>query len=338
MAARKKVVENPPFSGPNEERHFAHPDGRTYALQVIDCRVFESWTNKDHGGGSNQSTRDSDGDAQAFAWAKVKGLLKKGFVEGPVKTGRRMHDPNVDVVEVLLRNLTHSGTPVDDFQPLAGRPNVYLATSPFGPTWLFTSDDRRLGIMLRCVRDERSVSDTEHAAMADALVELLVTTRDAIFADATTPLRKIPLVSPIGRFSHLIVLSPVTTNLLVKWQHTISRSVYSVFPAFDCEFTGDESVTVAEGRTQGHASLSSSKWGRAPHPVLDLAYPEKASDTPKFLVYDPKEMEKRLGGSLAKLKGEEVLARNYAGVVRRFQKNQTPPDVEELRRHFGFQD
>lgn len=35
------------------------------------------------------------------------------------------------------------------------------------------------------------------------------------------------------------------------------------------------------------------------------------------LAGDPKEMERRLGGTLAKLKGDEVLARNYAGVVRR---------------------
>ena len=77
MAARKTTPKTlPPFAQPNEVRTFAHPDGRTYELQLIDCRVYQSWVHAAGDGGTNVSTRDSDEDALAFAWSKAKSLLK----------------------------------------------------------------------------------------------------------------------------------------------------------------------------------------------------------------------------------------------------------------------
>jgi hypothetical protein len=70
--------------------------------------------------------------------------------------------------------------------------------------------------------------------------------------------------------------------------------------------------------------------------AVDLAYLRKSTDAPEFLIYDPREVDKRLGGTLANLSGEEVRARNHRGEVRSFFKNQTPPDQTELRGFFGF--
>jgi hypothetical protein len=169
----------------------------------------------------------------------------------------------------------------------------------------------------------------------DATEAATVYAGDEILADATTPVRKFPLATPVGRFSHLCVLSPAVVN---HPPSVISRSMFRAFPAFDCEMRDVDTVTIAEGRTSGHGQLLSNWWNRKPHPVVDLAYLKTPSDEPKFLVYPPREMESRLGGTLEKLKVAEVRARNWRGDLRSFHKDQTPPDPAELRRFFGFDD
>src|SRR5688500_8261246 len=131
----------PPFPDPTVVRSFTHADGRTYSLQVIDCRVYESWTRaaaaRTGAGGGNVSTRDSDDDAQSFAGGKVRALLKKGYVEDAPRTGR-LADSNADVVEVLRSNVDYKGDPRDDFKPLPDRANVFLATNISVHEWLVT--------------------------------------------------------------------------------------------------------------------------------------------------------------------------------------------------------
>ena len=115
----------------------------------------------------------------------------------------------------------------------------------------------------------------------------------------------------------------------------IARSIFRVFPAFDCEMSGDETPGLADARTTGHGAIPTGDWHRKPHPVVDLAHP-KACGAPKFLVYEPKHLERHLdAAALAKMKEPEVLARNYAGEVRRFAKGESP-DVASLRAFFGF--
>jgi hypothetical protein len=338
---RKPRPATPPFPDPAVVRSFTDADGRTYSLQVIDCRVYENWTKaaaaRTGASGGNVSTRDSDEDAQSFAGNKVRTLLKKGYVEDAPRTGR-LADPNADVVEVLRRNVDYKGDPRDDFKPLPDRANVFRTANISVHEWLVTSDDRRRGILLMCKVWESTQPETERETMALALVDLLVAKRDEILADARTPVRKLPLLAPIGRFTHLVVLSPVVENHVVEEKFTISRSLFRAFPAYDCEMGDADTVTLAEARTSGRGALPQNTWDRKPHPVVDIAYLKKATETPAFLVYDPKEMERRLGGTLTNLKVAEVRARNWRGEVRSFHKGQTPPDRDELRGFFGFED
>src|ERR1043166_2806017 len=209
----------PPFAGPHEVRHFVHADGRTYDIQVIDCRLYESWRNKDHGGGTNQSTRDSDEEAQTFAWSKAKGLLKKGYVEGPVTTGR-MSDPEADVVAVLRGHLDHFGKIIDDFQAVAARRNVFVSGKAGFKEWLVTTDDRRRAIFMRTKVHPSPLLAEEREGMADRFLDVLEDQRDAIVSDATTPVRKLVLTPQVRPGQHLAVLSPMVVNWLVNGRHT----------------------------------------------------------------------------------------------------------------------
>jgi hypothetical protein len=206
---------------------------------------------------------------------------------------------------------------------------------------MVTSDDRRLGVFVRAAVHGSRVPAQERESMASAILAVLSEKREEIFADRSTPLRSFPLTTPIGRFTHLVVLSPTTENVTICRNVNISnpilgRSLYRAFPAFECETTGNETVSVAEARCSGRGAILSAHWDRGPHPVFDLAYLKLATETPKFLVYDPKELERRLSVQvLTRLAVAEVQARNHLGVVRRFLRGDEP-DLDELRAFFGY--
>lgn len=315
----------------SRERFFVHPDGRTYGVQVLDFRVREHWTLPGKRGGSNLSTREDAADAEAHAAAKAKELTKKGFVEEASRPGIEI-DPTVDVIDALHSDLDYAGKRREDFQP-TDTAHSWTTENVVLRQWLVTSDDRRLAILLR----SRSGSPRE---MGEAIAREMLRLRDAILEDRETPARKFPLSAPIGRFTHLVVLSPAVTNRTISrdvniQSFVLARSIFDVFPAFDCEMSGDETPGMADARTTGHGSIPLIDWNRAPHPVFDLAYP-KSRGEPKYLVYAPKELERRLGAAaLAKMKEPVVLARNYRGEVRRFAKGDTP-DMASLRAFFGF--
>src|SRR5262249_45416242 len=106
------------------------------------------------------------------------------------------------------------------------------------------------------------------------------------------------------------------------------------FPAFESEMSASDTVALAETRTAN--GIPYNKWDRAPHPVVDVAHLKASGDAPAFRVYGPGWAEMHLGGTLSTLTAAEVRARNHRGEVRRFFKDQTPPDRDDLRRFFGF--
>lgn len=242
MAARKKaeVAESlGTFNAPGVVRCFAHADGRTYDLQVVDCRVYESWVNARGGGGSQPCTRPSDAEAQAHAWKKAQALLKKGFVESDSRPGRVWaHD--ADVVDTIRSDLNYAGVPREDLRPTQ-RPNLFEERSISSWHWLLTSDDRKRGISLRSVVWQSKLPEAEREAMASVLLSVLEARRGEILADTSTPVRKLALETQVGRFTHLAVSSPTTTNHLVNGRFTISRSVFQAFPIFDCELCSTDS-------------------------------------------------------------------------------------------------
>ncbi len=337
MAARKSTrgAASTSFAAPDRIRTFVHPDGRSYELQVIDCRVYESWVNAGHGGGANVSTRDDDDDASDFARKKAASLTKKGYVEGPERSGR-VADRSANVVEILRSDLDHAGRPRSDLQPLAGHEHTYACSNVSVGEWVITNDEGTRAILLRCVIHGSTLTPQARDALAQQVLAVLAEQRDAIFADERTPVRAFAL-GPLGApFARLIVLSPTVENHVVQGRFTVSRSVFRAFPAFDCEMREVDSVAVAEARVVGHGALRTSRWDRAPHPVLDLAYVEDASATPTFLVHPPDRLEALLVRGLATMKTAEVHARNHHGEVRRFVRGQAPPALDELRVFFGF--
>lgn len=338
MAARasKKVTSTIGASaGSNRLRTFTHADGRSYELQVLDCRVYESWVNAGQGGGANVSTRADDEDAAAFARKKAASLVKKGFVEGPDRAGR-VADRSANVVEVLRSDLDYAGRPRSDFQPLEGHEHTWAWSNVSVGEWLVTDGSGTRAILLRCGIHGSTLTPQARDALSQHVLAVLGEERDAIFADERTPVRAFAL-GPLGApFSRLIVLSPTVENHVVQGRFTVSRSVFRAFPAFECEMRDVDSVAMAEARTAGHGTLRTTRWDRPPHPVLDLAYVEDARETPTFLVHPPDRLEALLVRGLATMKTAEVLARNHRGEVRRFVRGQTPPALDELRAFFGF--
>lgn len=318
-------------------RNFSHADGRTYSLQVVDCRLYESWRSGGKRGGANKSTRDSDQEAIDFAAKKVKKLLAEGYVEGARDPGL-VFDTEADVLATFRTDVDYKGDTRYPFAPILGRPFFHAFENGVVREWLMASDDGRRGVTLRTLTKEPG----DKFAMLDVLLDALAERREEIFADRVTALRSFPLPTPVGRLTRLVVLSPSTANVTICRNvnianHILGRSVYRAFPAYECEITGHETVTEAEARCQGHAPLPSSRWFRDPHPVFDLAYLKKAGAKPKFLIYDPKELDRRFGpDGFARMKEPEVLARNHAGVVRRFVRGAPAPDLEELRAFFGY--
>jgi hypothetical protein len=342
MATRRKLAPSvdEPFSPPGTRRCFEHPDGRSYGIEVVACRVYESWGSTERRGGANTSTRDDDEDARHFALAKVRSLLKQGYVEVASKPSLLAIDTSADVIDTMRTDVDYRGQTRYDFQPVEGRRGIYSQSNVSVAEWMMTSDDRRLGVLLRCLVYNNPLTPPKRAEMASAILDVLDSRRDEIFRDRVTPLRAFPLPAPIGRFTRLVVLSPTTVNATISRNvniasHVLAQSLYRAFPAYACEVMGNESVCVAEARCAGRGAIRTNDWTRRPHPVFDLAYLKQAGDQPKFLVFDPAELERRLGANtLAKLSVAEVQARNHAGEVRRFRKGDTP-DMAELRQFFG---
>ena len=316
------------FAEPHEVRTFVHRDGRRYTLEVAGCRVLESWSDKR--GGSNVSTRPSDDEAHAFAHEKAKKLVREGYVEGP-RTKSAEPDLSVDVVEMLRAERDALDEIIYDFQPVPKRQNVFAMANVSVAEWLLTSDDRTQAIRLTAVVWGSPLDAAERARIADAILDALEPHRRAVLDDRTTPLRVLPLKKPIGRFEQLVVLSPAAANE--------GEAFHRVFPAFRCEVMGNETVALADARCSGRGCIPYANWARAPHPVVDLAHLKKPTDEPKFLVYDPGELDRHLSPkALGAMKGAAILARNHAGEVRRFERGAAPPDAKELRRFFGFDD
>lgn len=339
--AKKTAPSVDRFAEPGVARQFKHSDGRTYSLEVDGCRVYESWSLASGKGRSNQSTRDDELSAHAFALAKVGELLKKGYREAKSKSQPR-YDREADVIEAYHSDLDVNGDRVCDFQPVRGRKNVYSHANISVAEWLITSDDQKRGIRFRAVLWESEMTAAARGKLADRIIDELDARRADIFADEKTPLRKFAFGKRAGQFSHLVVLSPESANETIGRDVSfanpiISRSIFVAFPAFDCEVTGTESVTMAEARTQGRASLPMNTWDREPHPVVDLAYVKKVGELPKFLVYDPNRVDELFSKkALAKSECVELHARNHAGVTRVWTKGSAAPDLVELRAFFGF--
>lgn len=329
------------FAEAGEVRCLTHPDGRTYRLEVDGCRVYESWTIASGKGHANRSTRDDAASAHAFALEKLRALEKKGYVEGE-SLRRTRYDRDVDVIETFHTDLDHAGKRRHDFAPRPASPHLYAHENASVAEWLITRDDRKRGVRFRAVVYESPLSDAERVAIADRVSAVLLERRAEIFADESTPLRKLALDSPIAGFTHLVVLSPEVANVSISREVNVenpilARSIYAAFPAHDCEVVGDETVAVAEARTTGRGAIPSARWDRAPHPVVDLAYPKKEGERPRFLVYDPREVEERFShAALAKLPGPALHARNHAGEVRVYAKSAPAPSLAEVRAFFGF--
>ncbi|MCA9599811.1 MAG: hypothetical protein KC776_41180 [Myxococcales bacterium] len=344
MATRrsaKKSPEVPHFADPGTTRQLRHPDGRNYSLEVDGCRVYESWTLASGKGQANRATRDDAPSAHAHALQKLRGLVKKGYVEGaPVV--RHRYDRDADVVDTFHTDLDYAGKRRSDFQPVAGRPQVYSFSNISVAEWLVTRDDRKRGVRFRAGLFNSAMDPAVRQAYADRILSELSTRRSEIFDDEATPLRKLPLADPIGRFTHLVVLSPEVANVSISRDVNIAnpilgRSVFVAFPAFVSEAVGDETVAVAEARTAGRGAIPMAAWDRDPHPVVDLAYPKKPSETPNFLVYDPDDVERRFGAKAwSKLGSSALHARNHAREVRVFTGDSPAPDIADVRAFFGF--
>lgn len=335
-------MKSEPFSPPGFRRCFTHADGRAYALEVVDCRVVESWSSGGKNGGTSTSTRDDDASAQAFAHAKMRGLLKQGFVETSPSEGT-VFDRTADVIATMRTDVDYKGETRHDFQPVPGRRHIYTYRNVSMDVWLMTTEDRRLAVLVRNKVHGSTLAEDERQSRTLRLLDALEDRRAEIFGDLTTPLRSFPLRNPIGRFTRLVVLSPTTENATISRDVSIAnpvlgRSIFRAFPAFECETTGSETVSIAEARCSGRGAIPSSTWERAPHPVFDLALLKTAAESPQFLVCDPEELEARLGvRALARMRHVEARARNYAGEVRRILRGSPPPDLAELRAFLAYE-
>jgi hypothetical protein len=334
-------------------RNFKHPNGTKASIKVSNCRlnfVIKKPNQKESKGGG---TKFSVEDAQNIANKKIREWLKKGFTEIE-STPAIQFDLKANVIEVFrsVKGSIHpptNGDPLFDFSAVSNEPNLYsyhnvvVNSVPFSTDFIFCSDDLTKGVRFRTgkvnPREDTPDKILKRDKMANQLVKVIKQLKDEILADNTTPVRKLPLNTPIGEFTHLAVLSPTVHNQNYPGTETIGRSVWFAFLCFDVELNENDSVSTGDARTKGSNSIPYINWNRKPHFVFDLRNVKNIDKPEKdpFLIYKPRFLERLLSTkALSNTKYKAIDIRNYKGEICRFLPNQvlTETDMEEIQLFF----
>ena len=311
-------------------RRLEHPDGRWTEFYVADCRVYTSWGSSSQPGKRHTATKLDDADAVAHARTKLRKAKRDRFVDVGSCDGPS-YDRAANVVEVMRSSESPMCGSRFDYQPVGGHPNVYqFHAVNMVDEWLVCSDDLTRAVLTRVSLRTTQLEASDRNALSQALLDQLVSRRDDILADESTPLRKLTLGSTIGPFTHLVVISPTSYDF--GFYPELGRSIWFAFPSYNCETTGAESVAEAECRTRGRGSIPHGKWDREPHPVFDLRVVKRLDREARgrFLLNDPAQLERQLSSrALSRLKGEALDVKNFAGQTRRLLRG-SEPDAAEL--------
>ena len=320
-------------------RNFRHPDGRIVGIKVSDCRVVRN---------GFSSTKFSIADAQHTAAKKIKQWLRDGFIEVERTPGQQF-DLKANIINAFNSVIGSKGGPKYNYLPVSGYSSVYrdncivIDGVPDFYNILLCSEDHMQAIMTRTDRAifRKTMSPEVRDMMANEVIAALEGLKKDVLADRNTPVRKFRLKGPIGKFTHIVALSPVLYNFSDENLKHIGRSIWFAFLCFDSEFIDTDDVCLGEARYTGHASITYTDWDRTAHFVFDLRYVKdiKKPEKDNFLVYPPQDFNRRLNNKVfSKMKCKAIDARNYRGEIRRFLPNQilSDSDIEELHSFFGM--
>jgi hypothetical protein len=249
------------------------------------------------------------------------------------------------VVEVFRSSLSaiDNKTPVFDYQPMEGRPFTFSYRWVFWE-FLICNQHCTRAISFRVHVYKPPVSEAKLQELVYATLDEIDEKFEEIMGDTTTPVRKLALHRPIGAFTHLAVISPEAYNF--SYFSKLGRSLWEVFPCYDCEFSGTENVCLTEARITGKGIIPSASLWRKPYPVYDLYYRnptnKKESVNTDFLQFDPAKIGEQFGPNTVKIwNNKPVEVRNYRLEVRSYPNGGQVLSAEELtdlRSFLGFDD
>jgi hypothetical protein len=207
-----------------------------------------------------------------------------------------------DVLEAL-RAPTRPGGQGDDYQPLPGRTHVYGHESPGRfRFFLVLSQDHLRAIKIN-IR-----GDSYDPVLVEALLDFASAHRDELHAIECVGKLKLP--RHIGPFTHFAMLGP-TVARAERTRPAVVDQIGQGFPIFDCEFSGEEGLGLAEARRD---LLPFANWKRIPVPVVDLRFEAigvRAGRSPDFRVYPPGELPKRIAWLATSTPGSWLEVRNF---------------------------
>lgn len=137
---------------------------------------------------------------------------------------------------------------------------------------------------------------------------------------------KVALPKSVGGLSHVLFCSPALGQSH-RAHPAIADRVASAFPIFDCEIGDADTEVLVDARIHGHASLPYTRWHRGPQPVIDLRFdiqPSFYRRQPKFLVFQPSDLENLLHALPAATPGSWLELRSFRGDVARFTPENAP--------------
>jgi hypothetical protein len=293
----------------------------------IRCRLrWSVGKDKVHAG---TSTLDDGEQARRHEVRKVAEWIRKGFVEvDPVPDDAAVdaHSQILDVIKAGVRHSSHPGfTRVPGFEE-----TYHCELTPGHPlshhNYYLLRDQGRSAITFN-VR-----ADTYDAEAVAAFLAFVTAHRELPFDGSSH--HKMPLPKPIRSFSHVLFCSPALGQSHIAYP-TIAGRVASAFPIFDCEIGDTDTEVLVDGRIHGHGSLPYTRWDREPQPVVDLRFDVQPSfyrPTPKFLVFQPPDLESLLRALPAANPDSWLEIRTFRGEVVHYSPQTAPTYPDAMAR------
>ena len=314
-------------------RRFERSDVRGGAVEFreirregIRCRL--RWSVGKDKTRASTSAFDDEEQARRSEVRKAAEWVRKGFIEVEPVLDNAAADTDSQILDVLKASVKHGSHP--GFTPVSGFDETYhCELTPGHPRshhyYYVLHDEGRSAISFN-VR-----ADTHDTGAVAAFLEFVTTHRELPFDGSSH--HKLPLPKPVRGFSHVLFCAPALGQSHIAYP-TIAGRVASAFPIFDCEIGDTDTEVLVDARIHGRNSLPYTRWDREPQPVVDLRFDVQPSfyrRVPKFLVFQPSDLENLLRVLPAANPDSWLEVRSFRGEVTRFTPANVPNHADVTR-------
>lgn len=291
---------------------------REIRLEGIRCHLRWSAGKKVR---ARTSAFDDEVRARKAEARKAAEWIRKGFIEVELPADDATAGAEAMVLDVIKASVKHGIHP--GFTPVPGFDETFRCElAPGHPSshhnYYVLRDRGRSAISFNVL------AVTHNAAAVEEFLEFVTAHRELPFDGSSH--HKVALPKSVGGLSHVLFCSPALGQSH-RAHPAIADRVASAFPIFDCEIGDADTEVLVDARIHGHASLPYTRWHRGPQPVIDLRFdiqPSFYRRQPKFLVFQPSDLENLLHALPAATPGSWLELRSFRGDVARFTPENAP--------------